>query len=245
MTWPNSSSVVGVIHALPGAFASTGVGAVRAPGGNATTGRGDGDWVASASSSRHFIRRRSSSAVQSRAKVFIPVRIGRYPVQRQRLPSKRSSICRFVGVGLAWRKADMAMTKPVVQYPHWVPLFIARRNATGFTPSGCACAARSVSPGGLAAAARACSRAAAPACAAVATPGGTCVGGAAAREKDGWCARRAGAGRLAPPVPSTVVTARPSRAQTGRRHELIARCSARAVAWSQRDRITVHAPHPP
>src|SRR5207244_2717452 len=47
------------------------------------------------------------------------------------------------------------------------------------------------------------------------------------------------------PVPSVVVISMPSNEQRGRRQELIDRCSTRSLRSSQRDNITVHAPHPP
>jgi hypothetical protein len=57
----------------------------------------------------------SSSRVQSDAKVFMPVRMARYPVQRQRLPSKASSISRFVACGWLVMNSDMFITNPTLQ----------------------------------------------------------------------------------------------------------------------------------
>src|SRR5918992_1163426 len=98
-------------------------------------------------------------------------------------------------------------------------------------PAGAAAAgAEPLPPGGASTAAALAAALAAPrACAAAWTAststGVTNVGGAAAREKDIACARWAGAGRSTCPVPSIVVTAMPSSAHTGRRHELMDRCS--------------------
>src|SRR3954471_12301308 len=46
---------------------------------------------------------------------FIPSRIGRYPVQRHRWPSNRSSICCCSGFGLLRRNVIIFITKPGVQ----------------------------------------------------------------------------------------------------------------------------------
>jgi len=92
-----------------------GCGTVPPPGGSGMLGRVAGITAASASSPTHFIRRSSSAAVQSEANVSMPVRIGRYPVQRQRLPSKASWISRFVGSGRLLSRPHMVITNPVVQ----------------------------------------------------------------------------------------------------------------------------------
>ena len=79
----------------------------------------------------------------------------------------------------------------------------------------------------------------------------TCAGGGGAstgapnREELAECRRNSGLGRRAAPVPSTVVTTRPPRAHTGRRQELMARCSGSPASSSQRDRMTVQPPQPP
>ena len=47
------------------------------------------------------------------------------------------------------------------------------------------------------------------------------------------------------PIPSMVVTIIPSTAQSGRRHELVARCDGLPVTRSRCESITVHAPPAP
>merc|ERR1719507_1851452 len=62
-----------------------------------------------------------SEDLLSDAKLLKASKIGRYPVQRQRLPSRISSICAVVGDGLSVRRLCMDMTNPGVQNPHCVP----------------------------------------------------------------------------------------------------------------------------
>lgn len=84
----------------------------------------------------------------STLKVCAASRIGRYPVQRHRLPSKASSISSSDGspwfrkrayklyeaVRVAYRLSGPAVrtiTIPGVQNPHWLPLLFAIRSCTG------------------------------------------------------------------------------------------------------------------
>src|ERR1700731_424313 len=69
--------------------------------------------------------------------------------------------------------------------------------------------------------------------------------GAADREEVKVCCKYCESGLRAAPVPSTVVTTSPPSAQTGRRHELIARCSGFFFSAFHHERITVQPPQPP
>jgi hypothetical protein len=76
---------------------------------------GPGTCDAASSSRRHFMRLASSPLLQSDAKVFMAVRIGRYPVHRQMLPSSAASISALVApFGWLTRNSVMFMTKPTL-----------------------------------------------------------------------------------------------------------------------------------
>src|ERR1700687_2734906 len=81
--------------------------------------------------------------------------------------------------------------------------------------------------------------------AAMKAPGTGAPGGATPKAAVSECWRKSGFGRRTAPVPSIVVTTSPPSAQTGRRHELMARCSAWFLDPFHLDRITVQEPQPP
>src|ERR1051325_8049729 len=109
-----SFSVTGEQHVCFPCCTDTGSGGALAASGNGIT-RGAGFYAWHPGSPMQGMRFFSSSAVQSEAKVFIPVRMARYPVQRQMLPSKMSSISFFVALGLFTMNSDMFITKPTLQ----------------------------------------------------------------------------------------------------------------------------------
>mmetsp|Transcript_75907 Transcript_75907/g.158287 ORF Transcript_75907/g.158287 Transcript_75907/m.158287 type:complete len:208 (+) Transcript_75907:3455-4078(+) len=68
------------------------------------------------------------------AKVPKELRMGRYPVQRQRFPSKCCSTSSAEGFLLFSSKAYMFITQPGVQKPHWEPLPAAMADWMGWKP---------------------------------------------------------------------------------------------------------------
>src|SRR5437588_11290209 len=81
---------------------------------------------------------------------------------------------------------------------------------------------------------------------ALANTGDSCMPIGVAERDEVWvCCNYCESGLRAAPVPSTVETTSPPNAQTGRRQELIARCSGFFFSGFHHERITVQPPQPP